>query len=98
MTTRRQILGGAAASVAGLVSSRVFAAQSNSTPANTAPCDGSGQALPSVLPENPPLASGLFPPKYKYGVGGTQLGNIFEVTPDDQAEAMLEAAWAAGTW
>ncbi|ROO29568.1 aldo/keto reductase [Salinisphaera japonica] len=97
MATRRQILSGAAASVAGLVSARVFAAESNSTPANNMACETPSQALPSALPDNPPLASKLFPPKYKYGVGGTQLGNIFEVTPDDQAQAMLEAAWAVGT-
>ena len=93
MATRRQILGGAAASVAGLISTPLFAAEKSKARASTA----DSEPLPSELPDNPPLASDLFPPELKYGVGGTQIGNIFEAVSDEQAQAMLEAAWASGT-
>ena len=93
MATRRQILGGAAASVAGLISTPLFAAEKSKARASTA----EAETLPSELPDNPPLASDLFPPELKYGVGGTQIGNIFEAVSDEQAQAMLEAAWASGT-
>ncbi|WP_208605762.1 aldo/keto reductase [Phytopseudomonas punonensis] len=33
---------------------------------------------------------------HRFGMGGTQIGNIFEPISDQQAAAVLEAAWGAG--
>ncbi|WP_423822957.1 aldo/keto reductase [Salinisphaera sp. SPP-AMP-43] len=94
MATRRQILSGAIATAAAAVTPSALAKTQNQT-AGSAP-DHSDHGLPAELPDHPPLASKLFPPEHKYGVGGTQLGNMFMVTPDDEAEAMLAASWASG--
>lgn len=87
MATRRQILSGALATAAAAMTPAALAKAKNQSQDN---------GLPTELPDNPPLASKLFPPEQKYGVGGTQLGNMFMITPDDEAEAMLEASWDSG--
>ncbi|RKR03492.1 D-threo-aldose 1-dehydrogenase [Kushneria sinocarnis] len=93
MSNRREFLTRAAITAAATtVGSKALAAGNGQHSAGQAP--GSGNP---ALPADPPLAMKRFPPKWQYGVGGTQLGNMFEVTPDDQAEAMLVAAWQGGT-
>lgn len=88
MPNRREFLAGAAAIAAATTAgSRLLAAETHA---------GNKNAQAASLPDNPPLASKLFPPEAKFGVGGTQLGNMFKVTPDDQAGDMLEAAWDSG--
>jgi D-threo-aldose 1-dehydrogenase len=39
---------------------------------------------------------GHFKPPYKFGMGGVPLGNEFSVVTDEDANAILEAAWSAG--
>ncbi len=95
MPNRREFLVGAAAAAAATSASQLLAAQNGPQLSNTN-VGGNNQGIISELPENPPLASKLFPPEHKFGVGGTQLGNIFKVTPDEEAENMLEACWENG--
>ncbi len=95
MPNRRQFLTGAAAAAAATAAPRLLAAGSDSN-LNGTDATGDNAGLISQLPDNPPLASKLFPPEHKFGVGGTQLGNIFKITPDDEAEDMLEACWENG--
>ncbi|WP_277809899.1 aldo/keto reductase [Chromohalobacter canadensis] len=95
MPNRRQFLTGAAAAATATAAPRLLAAGEGSSPADTTAAGNEAGPI-SELPNNPPLASKLFPPEHKFGVGGTQLGNIFEVTPDDEAENMLEACWENG--
>jgi D-threo-aldose 1-dehydrogenase len=44
----------------------------------------------------PNRAQNIFKPKFKFGLGGVPLGNEFDKHSDKDAEATLEAAWAAG--
>ncbi|WP_106477671.1 aldo/keto reductase [Phytohalomonas tamaricis] len=88
MPNRRDFLAGAALAAAATAAPRLMAAEKHP--------EGDNNCVASTLPSNPPLASKLFPPEHRFGVGGTQLGNMFKVTPDEQAEAMLEASWASG--
>lgn len=88
MPNRREFLAGASVIAAASVVPRVWATEKRS---------GNGSGMEgAALPSDPPLASRLFPPEHKFGVGGTQLGNMFRVTSDDQAEGMLEASWESG--
>ena len=49
------------------------------------------------LPRNPPASAGQrYRPAFRFGMGGTQIGNIFEPISDTQARAVLQAAWDAG--
>ncbi|MEC9482376.1 MAG: aldo/keto reductase [Halomonas sp.] len=95
MPNRRQFLTAAAAAAAATSTSRLLAA-SDTTKLSDTNIGGDNAGIFTELPENPPLATKLFPPSSKFGVGGTQLGNIFKITPDEEAENMLEASWESG--
>jgi len=48
-----------------------------------------------ALPRNPPSGA-RYRPAFRFGMGGTQMGNIFATISDAQAQAVLQAAWDAG--
>jgi uncharacterized protein (TIGR02118 family) len=48
------------------------------------------------LPTSTPSTNGHYRPPFRFGLGGVALGNGFHPTPDTQALATLEAAWASG--
>lgn len=50
------------------------------------------QASPTVTKK----ASGHYRPDVRFGLGGVAIGNGFRVTPDEDAEQALAAAWSAG--
>lgn len=91
MASRRDFLAlSAVAAAAGVAAPRLMAAEKGSDQDDQARRD-------EALPKQPPLAMNLFPPEHKYGVGGTQLGNMFQVTSEEEAMGMLAAAWEGGT-
>ncbi len=51
-------------------------------------------AAPSTA--NDQKSGGHYRPPVRFGLGGVALGNGFKVTPDEDADAAMEAAWAAG--
>ncbi|WP_457809069.1 aldo/keto reductase [Kushneria sp. EE4] len=90
MASRRDFLAlSAVAAAAGVAAPRLMAAQKKGGDSDQARRD-------EALPNNPPLAMDLFPPEHKYGVGGTQLGNMYRVTSEEEATGMLAAAWEGG--
>ena len=48
--------------------------------------------------QNPANTSrqGHYKPQFKFGLGGVPLGNEFSIVTDEDANAILEAAWSAG--
>lgn len=85
MASRREFLAlSAVAAAAGVAAPRLMAAQKDG--------DNDQGRRDEALPEQPPLAMDLFPPEHRYGAGGTQMGNMYRVTSDEQARAMLAAA------
>lgn len=56
-----------------------------------------GHVTGTALPLNGPAESGIrYRPRFRFGMGGTQIGNIFASIPDAQAHATLQAAWDGG--
>lgn len=56
-----------------------------------------GKVTGTSLPLNGPAESGVrYRPRYRFGMGGTQIGNIFAPISDAQAQATLSAAWDGG--
>jgi D-threo-aldose 1-dehydrogenase len=56
-----------------------------------------GEVTGTALPLNGPAESGIrYRPRYRFGMGGTQMGNIFAPISDMQAQATLNAAWDGG--
>jgi D-threo-aldose 1-dehydrogenase len=94
MTTmkRRTFLSATAAGAAALVTGRLLA-QSQGAGSLMAT---QGKPTARALPTNAPSASGRYRPPYRVGIGGVPMGNGFAPTTDEQAQATLEAAWAAG--
>ncbi|MFC0337673.1 D-threo-aldose 1-dehydrogenase [Kushneria avicenniae] len=89
MASRRDFLAlSAVAAAAGMAAPRLMAAEKGS--------DSDQGRRDEALPNNPPLTMDRFPPEHKYGVGGTQMGNMYRVTSDEEARAMLAAAWEGG--
>src|ERR1700756_5782550 len=41
-------------------------------------------------------SQGHYKPPFKFGIGGVPLGNEFSIVTDEDANAILEAAWSAG--
>ncbi|WP_299257310.1 aldo/keto reductase [uncultured Kushneria sp.] len=90
MASRREFLAlSAVAAAAGVAAPRLMAAQKDG--------DNDQGRRDEALPKQPPLAMDLFPPELHYGAGGTQMGNMYRVTSDEEARAMLTAAWESGT-
>lgn len=91
--------GGAAASLAG---ARLAQAQSG-TPTVPAALAARGSVMPtrgdivrSALPRNDGAGGLRYRTPFRFGMGGTQMGNIFEAISDAQAQSVLQAAWDAG--
>ncbi|HSI40453.1 MAG TPA: aldo/keto reductase [Xanthobacteraceae bacterium] len=55
-----------------------------------------GRVTTQVLPLNEPIDGMRFLTRYRFGMGGTQIGNIFAPISDAQAQATLQAAWDGG--
>lgn len=56
-----------------------------------------GNVTGTSLPLNGPAEGGVrYRPRYRFGMGGTQVGNIFAPISDAQAQATLSAAWDGG--
>ncbi|GKS77141.1 aldo/keto reductase [Acidovorax sp. SUPP950] len=56
-----------------------------------------GPMTDRALPRNAAAAPGQrYRPAFRFGLGGTQIGNIFAALSDAQAQAVLQAAWDAG--
>ena len=64
--------------------------------AGARPSERAAAAPAPHRPDTPRSARARYDLPDKFGVGGTQIGNNFKVTPDEEAYAMLEAAWDAG--
>ncbi len=90
----------AGGAVAAVLAPRALRAQ---TPAFQ-PLTVQGTVLPTrgvvtgtALPLNGPAEAGIrYRPRFRFGMGGTQMGNIFAPIPDAQAQATLQAAWDGG--
>jgi D-threo-aldose 1-dehydrogenase len=90
--TRRTFLSATVAGTAALAA-RPLLAQSPDV-GSVVPTKGKLTGKP--LPTNAPATGGHYRPPYRVGLGGVPIGNGFAPTTDEQAEATLEAAWAAG--
>ncbi|RXT20552.1 L-fucose dehydrogenase [Rhizobium leguminosarum] len=98
---RRKFLAVAAGSAAAtMVAPYLASAQSPSFEAQTV--QGTvmatrGEITGTTLPLNGPAADGIrYRPRFRFGMGGTQIGNIFAPISDAQAQATLQAAWDGG--
>jgi D-threo-aldose 1-dehydrogenase len=90
MTSRRDFLnlaikGSALTAAAALIPEGVSAARDSSE-------DGTIEGAQS--PNS--YSQGHYRPPFKFGMGGVPMGNEFSVVIDDDANAILEAAWSAG--
>ena len=91
MTSRREFLslairGSALAAAATSMPRDTFAARDDNTKGTTDTMQN---------PTNSP-SQGHYKPPFKFGMGGVPLGNEFSVVTDEDANAILEAAWSAG--
>ncbi|MCD5971529.1 aldo/keto reductase [Pseudomonas quasicaspiana] len=55
-----------------------------------------GRIVRADLPLNSPSHKMRYMTPQRFGVGGTQIGNIFAPISDEQADSVLQAAWNAG--
>lgn len=55
-----------------------------------------GRIVRAGLPLNSPSHKMRYMSPQRFGMGGTQIGNIFAPISDDQADSVLQAAWNAG--
>lgn len=55
-----------------------------------------GRIVRSDLPLNSPGHKMRYMTPQRFGMGGTQIGNIFAPISDEQADSVLQAAWNAG--
>ncbi|QEI05828.1 aldo/keto reductase [Pigmentiphaga aceris] len=101
---RRNFLAAASAAVGALaVSSKALAqaGSSGSTLPQGLTARGSvmptrGRIVRDSLPRNEPLAGMRYRTPFRFGLGGTQIGNIFEPISEAQAQSVLQAAWDSG--
>jgi D-threo-aldose 1-dehydrogenase len=91
MTSRREFLnlamkGSALTAAAALMPGAPLAARTanEKAPTNTA------KNTANISPQ------GHYKPPFKFGMGGVPLGNEFSIVTDEDASAILEAAWSAG--
>lgn len=89
MISRRDMLQGAVVGAATFAATPLFAQSAG----DVLPTRGrrSGEPLP-VNGES----SGRYRPRFRVGIGGTQSGNCFAASTDNQTEEKHEAAWADG--
>ncbi|MCQ3030640.1 aldo/keto reductase [Pseudomonas syringae] len=55
-----------------------------------------GRIVRADLPLNSPSPKMRYMTPQRFGMGGTQIGNIFAPISDEQADSVLQAAWNAG--
>ncbi len=55
-----------------------------------------GRLVRAGLPPNSPSQTMRYMTPQRFGMGGTQIGNIFAPISDEQAGLVLQAAWGAG--
>ena len=94
MITRRKFLHATAAGATTFGAATQLLAEAPTSGA-VMPTKGSVVAT-RPLPTKPPSTGAKYRPPYHFGMGGTQMGNCFAPVSDAEAEAALEAAWAAG--
>jgi D-threo-aldose 1-dehydrogenase len=91
MTSRREFLnlaikGSALTTAAALMPRNVFSARN----------DNEKGTINTMQNATGSSSQGHYKPPFKFGVGGVPLGNEFSVVTDDDANAILQAAWSAG--
>lgn len=103
---RRNFLKLAAGSAALVATGRAFAQTDNANGVSSAfqPLTVQGTVLPTrgrvtgtALPLNAPATKDTrYRTPFRFGMGGTQIGNIFAPISDEQAHSTLQAAWDGG--
>ncbi|MGN2386210.1 aldo/keto reductase [Pseudomonas viridiflava] len=94
-------------SAAGAVAAALLPASSIASTAAAAPVPSSlterasvmrteGRPVRANLPLNLPSPTMRYMTPQRFGMGGTQIGNIFAPISDEQADLVLQAAWNAG--
>ncbi|WP_426115397.1 aldo/keto reductase [Pseudomonas sp. DSP3-2-2] len=94
-------------SAAGAVAAALLPASSVASAAANAPAPSSltergsvmrteGRLVRADLPLNSPSHTMRYMTPQRFGMGGTQIGNIFAPISDEQARLVLQAAWGAG--
>ncbi|HJX90787.1 MAG TPA: aldo/keto reductase, partial [Pyrinomonadaceae bacterium] len=91
MTSRRGFLnlamkGSALTAAAALMPGGPLAARTANEKAATNAAESTANSSPQ----------GHYKPPFKFGMGGVPLGNEFSIVTDEDASAVLEAAWSAG--
>ena len=91
MTSRREFLnfamkGSALTAAAALMPGGALAARNANEKATTNVAENAGNTS----------RQGHYRPPFKFGMGGVPLGNEFSIVTDEDANAILEAAWSAG--
>src|SRR5438309_6407186 len=91
MTSRREFLnlamkGSALTAAAALMPGGPLAART----ANEKAATNAAENTANISPQ------GHYKPPFKFGMGGVPLGNEFSIVTDEDANAVLEAAWSAG--
>jgi D-threo-aldose 1-dehydrogenase len=91
MTSRREFLnlamkGSALTAAAALMPGGALAARN----ADEKEATNAGENAVNTFPQ------GHYKPPFKFGMGGVPLGNEFSIVTDEDANAILEAAWSAG--
>src|SRR6266480_5555118 len=91
MTSRREFLnlamkGSALTAAAALMPGGPLAARTANEKAATNAAENTANTSPQRH----------YKPPFKFGIGGVPLGNEFSIVTDEDANAILEAAWAAG--
>ena len=91
MTSRREFLnlamkGSALTAAAALMRGGPLAARTANEKASTNATENTANVSPQ----------GHYKPPFKFGMGGVPLGNEFSIVTDEDASAILEAAWSAG--
>jgi D-threo-aldose 1-dehydrogenase len=91
MTSRREFLnmaikGSALAAAAALMPRDALSARNDNKKGTTDPMQTASDSS----------SQGHYKPPFKFGMGGVPMGNEFSVVTDEDANAILEAAWSAG--
>src|SRR5882757_304301 len=91
MTSRREFLnlamkGSALTAAAALMPGGPLAARNTNEKAGTNAAQNAADTSPQRH----------YKPPFKFGMGGVPLGNEFSIVTDEDANAILEAAWSAG--
>ena len=89
-------VGAIAINAKGFAQSGVDASLPNGLTARGSILPTRGPVVRDSLPRNEPVAGMRYRTPFRFGMGGTQIGNIFEPISEAQAQSVLQAAWEAG--